>query len=153
MTQLSSVVNHFNFTAIPQSPDPVDVPSLHAASPPRASLSPHISPSAPSISSPGSPRSPVRNNPIHSGRVWQQFQEHALTFKEKTDVKCYRKLCSETMNYCQRILQTQFPNINGFQYTSKVPVYKNINIDLSRGLKKPHYAVRLTKEVKADLQV
>ena len=23
------------------------------------------------------------------------------------------------------ILQTQFPNINGFQYTSKVPVYKN----------------------------
>ena len=75
--------------------------------------------------------------------MWQQFQEHALTFKEKTDVKCY----------CQRILQTQFPNINGFQYTSKVPVYKNIKIDLPRGLKKPHHAVRLTKEVKADLQV
>jgi hypothetical protein len=57
--------------------------------------------------------------------VWQQFQEHALTFKEKTDVQFDRKLCSETMNYCQCILQTQFPNINGFQYTSKVPVYKN----------------------------
>jgi hypothetical protein len=51
--------------------------------------------------------------------VWQQFQEHALTFKEKTDVKFDRKLCSETMNYCQCILQTQFPNINVFQYTSK----------------------------------
>ena len=120
-----SSVNDFKFTAIPQSPDPAAVPSLHAASPPRISLSPHISPSAPSTSSPGSLQSPARNSPIHSGRVWQQFQEHAFTFKEKTDVKFDRKLCSETMNYCQCILQTQFPNINGFQYTSKVPVYKN----------------------------
>ena len=56
--------------------------------------------------SPGSPQSPARNSPIHSGRVWQQFQEHALTCKEKTDVKFDRKLCSETMNYCQRILHS-----------------------------------------------
>lgn len=96
-----SSVNDFNFTAIPQSPNPAAVPSLHAASPSRISLSPHISSSAPSTSSPGSPQNPARNSPIHSGRVWQQFQEHAFTFKEKTDVKFDRKLCSETMNYCQ----------------------------------------------------
>ena len=82
----------FQMHLLLQSPNPAAVSSPHAASPPRINMSPHITPSAPSTSSPGSPQTPVRNSPIHSGRVWQKFQEHVLTFKEKTDVKFDRKL-------------------------------------------------------------
>jgi hypothetical protein len=34
---------------------------------------------------------------------------HELTFKEKTDIKFDKKLCCQTMNFCQSVIHTQFP--------------------------------------------
>jgi hypothetical protein len=42
--------------------------------------------------------SSVRRSPIHRGHLWQEFNGHELTFKEKTDIKFDKKLCCQTMN-------------------------------------------------------
>jgi hypothetical protein len=83
--------------------------------------------SIPSVPSPSLPSSssPVRQSPIHRGRLWQEFNGHELTFKEKTDIKFDKKLCCQTMNFCQSVTKSQFPCITGFQNTWRVPVLEN----------------------------
>jgi hypothetical protein len=62
---------------------------------------------------------------LHRGRLWQEFNGHELTFKEKTDIKFDKKLCCQTMNFCQSVTKSQFPCITGFQNTWRVPVLEN----------------------------
>jgi hypothetical protein len=53
-------------------------------------------------------------------RLWQECNGHELTFKEKTDIKFDKKLCCQTMNFCQSVTKSQFPCITGFQNTTKL---------------------------------
>ena len=122
-TENFTTVNDFNFTALPSSPTPVTSSATPSRPTPPQSVPVSI-PSVPSPSLPSSP-SPVRLSPIHRGRLWQEFNGHELTFKEKTDIKFDKKLCCQTMNFCQSVTQSQFPCITGFQNTWRVPVLEN----------------------------
>ena len=118
-------VNDFNFTALHSSPTPATSSATPSrpATPQSVPASTPVSPPVPSVPSP-SP-SPVRRSPIHRGRLWQEFNGHELTFKEKTDIKFDKKLCCQTMNFFQSVIQSQFPCITGFQITWRVPVLEN----------------------------
>ena len=122
-TENFTTVNDFNFTALPSSPTPV----TSSATPSRPTTPQSVPVSIPSVPSPSLPSSPspVRLPPIHRGRLWQEFNGHELTFKEKTDIKFDKKLCCQTMNFCQSVTQSQFPCITGFQNTWRVPVLEN----------------------------
>ena len=122
-TENFTTVNDFNFTALPSSPTPV----TSSATPSRPTTPQSVPVSIPSVPSPSLPSSPspVRLSPIHRGRLWQEFNGHELTFKEKTDIKFDKKLCCQTMNFCQSVTQSQFPCITGFQNTWRVPVLEN----------------------------
>jgi hypothetical protein len=106
-TENFTTVNDFNFTALPSSPTPV----TSSATPSRPTTPQSVPVSIPSVPSPSLPSSPspVRLSPIHRGRLWQEFNGHELTFKEKTDIKFDKKLCCQTMNFCQSVIHTQFP--------------------------------------------
>ena len=122
-TENFTTVNDFNFTALPSSPTPV----TSSATPSRPTPPQSVPVSIPSVPSPSLPSSssPVRQSPIHRGRLWQEFNGHELTFKEKTDIKFDKKLCCQTMNFCQSVTKSQFPCITGFQNTWRVPVLEN----------------------------
>ena len=122
-TENFTTVNDFNFTALPSSPTPV----TYSATPSRPTPPQSVPVSIPSVPSPSLPSSssPVRQSPIHRGRLWQEFNGHELTFKEKTDIKFDKKLCCQTMNFCQSVTKSQFPCITGFQNTWRVPVLEN----------------------------
>ena len=122
-TENFTTVNDFNFTALPSSPTPV----TSSATPSRPTTPQSVPVSIPSVPSPSLPSSPspVRLSPIHRGRLWQEFNGHELTFKEKTDIKFDKKLCCQTMNFCQSVTQSQFPCIIGFQNTWRVHVLEN----------------------------
>jgi len=126
-TENVTTVNDFNFTALPSSPTPVTSSATPSRPTTSVPASTPVSPPVPSVPSPSlsSSPSPVRRSPIHRGRLWQEFNGHELTFKEKTDIKFDKKLCCQTMNFCQSVIQSQFTCITGFQNTWRVPVLEN----------------------------
>ena len=130
-TENVTTVNDFNFTALPASPTPVtsSVTPSRPTTPQSVPASTPVSPPVPSVPSPSlsSSPSPVRRSPIHRGRLCQECNGHELTFKEKTDIKFDKKLCCQTMNFCQSVIHTQFPCITGFRNTWRVPVRENNN--------------------------
>ena len=48
-----------------------------------------------------------------------------MTFSDKFDIQNERMLGDNIINFCLGILELQFPNINGFNFTTYVPIFEN----------------------------